>query len=338
MDPQSVPPSDTVRAFADAWSRLDLDRVIGLLHPDICYHNIPLEPLSGKDEVEAYLRAAGPFEWCRWTLREIAATGDRVLTERVDEMVVRGTKIVLPVMGGSQGIGLACAQLFHAEGANVTIAARGKQALEEAAHSMPGCRAATGDVTNSDDLKNILAVAGDVEVLINNAGGPPAGTIESLTDEQWHSAIQLTLMSAVRATQLVLPAMRRRNWGRIVNISSYGVKQPVPTLSLSNSVRMAVLGWAKTLARQVADSNITVNTVCPGWTRTDRVTSLIAERAGEGGDRDAVLANIVGTIPLGRLGEPEDVANLVAFLASDAAAYITGTAIQVDGGLVEGYA
>ena len=99
MDPQSVPPSDTVRAFADAWSRLDLDRVIGLLHPGICYHNIPLEPLSGKYEVEAYLRAAGPFEWCRWTLREIAPTGDRVLTERVDEMVVRGTKIVLPVMG-----------------------------------------------------------------------------------------------------------------------------------------------------------------------------------------------------------------------------------------------
>jgi 3-oxoacyl-[acyl-carrier protein] reductase len=202
---------------------------------------------------------------------------------------------------------------------------------------MPGCRATIGDVTDIDDLERIVAAAGDVEVLVNNTGGPGAGLIEDLSDDQWEAALQLTLMSAVRATRLVLPAMRQKGWGRIINISSYGVKQPVPGLSLSNSVRMAVLGWAKTLARQVADSNITVNTVCPGWTRTDRVTSLIDQRTGEGGDRDAVLAAIVDAIPLGRLGEPEEVASLAAFLASEAAGYITGTAIQVDGGLVEGY-
>jgi 3-oxoacyl-[acyl-carrier protein] reductase len=241
------------------------------------------------------------------------------------------------VMGGSQGIGLACARLFHAEGANVTIAARGALSLSEAAAAMPGSKTIVGDVTQPADLERIVAAAGRVDVLVNNAGGPPAGTIESLTDEDWAAAIELTLMSAVRATKLVLPAMRSNRWGRIINISSYGVKQPVPGLSLSNSVRMAVLGWAKTLSRQVATDAVTVNTVCPGWTRTDRVASLIKDRAGEAGDSAGVLAKIVETIPLGRLGEPEDVANLVVFLASEAAAYITGTAIQVDGGLVEGY-
>ncbi len=242
------------------------------------------------------------------------------------------------VMGGSMGIGLACARLFHAEGATVTIAARGKQALQQAADSMPGCRMVVGDATSPEDLQRIVKAAGEVEVLVNNAGGPPPGLIEDLVDAQWDAAVQLTLMSAVRATRLVLPGMRDRAWGRIINISSFGVKQPVPGLSLSNSVRMATLGWAKTLARQVADSSITVNTVCPGWTRTDRISSLIAQRAGDQGDVEAELAKILQTIPLGRIGEPQDVANLVLFLASEAAAYITGTAIQVDGGLVEGYA
>lgn len=241
------------------------------------------------------------------------------------------------VMGGSQGIGLACAQAFHADGGKVTIAARGEAALREAALTMPGCQIVVGDASDAEDVRRIVEAAGTVDVLVNNAGGPPAGLIADLTDEQWDAAVQLTLMSAVRATRLVIPTMRERRWGRIVNISSYGVKQPVSGLSLSNSVRMAVLGWAKTLARQVADAQITVNTVCPGWTRTDRVTSLVEQRS-KGSDSGTVMAGILDTIPLGRLGEPDEIASLVLFLASERASYITGTAIQVDGGLVEGYA
>lgn len=242
------------------------------------------------------------------------------------------------VVGGSQGIGLACAQLFHSEGCHVTVAARGKEGLERAAASMPGCATVVADVCSSADIECMVTSTGSVDVLINNAGGPPAGRIEDLDDEQWDEAVQLTLMSTVRTTRLVLPSMRAKRWGRIINVSSYGVKQPVPGLSLSNSLRMAVLGWAKTLARQVANDGITVNTVCPGWTRTGRVSSLIKQRAGPDGDTAKALDEIVRTIPLGRLGESADVANLVLFLASELAGYITGTAIPVDGGLIEGYA
>lgn len=242
------------------------------------------------------------------------------------------------VLGASQGIGLACAQGFHAEGARITISARGESALAEAADSMPGCRWAPGDVRDPSDLAAIVRLAGEVDVLVNNAGGPPAGSFDELTDDQWRDAVDLTLMSAVRATRLVLPHMRAQRWGRIINISSYGVKQPVPGLTLSNSIRMAVLGWAKTLSRQVAASQITVNTICPGWTQTNRVASLVRQRAGEDGDPSAAIAEIESTIPLGRLGRPEEIADLAVFLGSDAASYITGTAIAIDGGLVEGYA
>lgn len=242
------------------------------------------------------------------------------------------------VMGGSQGIGLACANGFHEAGARVTISARGKEALEAAAAGMPGCRIVQGDVRDPQDISRIVEAAGPVDVLVNNAGGPPPGLYEDLDDAQWAEAFELTLMSAVRATRLVLPHMRAQRWGRIVNISSYGVKQPVPGLTLSNSLRMAVLGWAKTLAGQVGRDNITVNTVCPGWTRTERVAAIVRQRAGRPGDEEAVIAGIVSDIPLGRLGEPHEIANLAVFLGSEAAAYMTGTAIQVDGGIVEGYA
>lgn len=242
------------------------------------------------------------------------------------------------VMAGSQGIGLACAQAFHAEGARVVIAARGREALDAAASGMAGCIAVQGDVTRPDDIARIAAAAGPVDILVNNAGGPPPGPYGALTDADWQAAVDLTLMSAVRAARAVLPHMRAQHWGRIVNISSIGVKQPVPGLSLSNSVRMAVLGWAKTLAGQVGPDGVTVNTVCPGWTRTARVDSLFDKQSAETGKLVAEIeAAMVTQVPLRRVGEPEDVANMVVFLASEAAAYVTGTAIQVDGGIVQGY-
>jgi 3-oxoacyl-[acyl-carrier protein] reductase len=242
------------------------------------------------------------------------------------------------VMAGSRGIGFACALAFHNEGAKVTISGRDHAALDIAADRLRGCRAVAGDVSVEDDVARMVAAAAPVDILVNNAGGPPAGLFDSLSDEDWEAAFELTLMSAVRASRQVLPHMRRQRWGRIVNISSYGVKQPVPGLTLSNSLRMAALGWAKTLATQVGPDNVTVNTVCPGWTDTERVSSLVDQRAlASGESADEVLREIAGQIPLGRLGQPEEIANLVVFLGSEAAAYITGTAIQVDGGIVQGY-
>ena len=242
------------------------------------------------------------------------------------------------VTAGSQGIGLACAKAFHAEGARVTISGRGQDALDRAAASMPGCLAVQGDVTDTAQIERMVEQAGPVDILVSNAGGPPAGAFDQLSDEDWSAAFDLTLMSAVRTSRLVLPHMRAQRWGRIVMISSYGVKHPVPGLMLSNSLRLAALGWAKSLSRQVGAEGITVNTVCPGWTRTARVGSLVEQRAAQAGGADAALDAIVKDIPLGRLGEPEEIANLVLFLGSEAASYMTGTAIQVDGGIVEGYA
>jgi 3-oxoacyl-[acyl-carrier protein] reductase len=242
------------------------------------------------------------------------------------------------ITAGSQGIGRACAQAFHAEGAKVVIAARGKEALDAAAATMPGCVAIQGDVTNLDDLARIAAQAGSVDILVNNAGGPPPGPYDALSDTDWHAAVELTLMSAVRMTRAVLPHMRAQRWGRIVNISSLGVKQPVPGLSLSNSVRMAVLGWAKTLASQIGPDGITVNTVCPGWTRTARVDDIFKKQSAASGKSMAEIeAAMVEQVPLRRVGEPEDIANMTVFLASEAASYVTGTAILVDGGVVQGY-
>jgi len=252
------------------------------------------------------------------------------------DLDLKGRSVV--VMGGSKGIGLACAQQFQQEGASVTICARSQASVDQGLAHLHNAVGVVADVTDAQDLSRVFdcaeAAFGKVDVLVVNAGGPPAGPLDSLSDDQWRAAVDLTLMSAVRAARLALPGMRERRWGRIVVISSFGVKQPAPNLSLSNSVRMAVLGWAKTLATQVAVDNVTVNTVCPGWTRTDRVTSLLADAA----DAAAMEASIVSAIPLGRIGDADEIARLVVFLGSEAASYMTGTAIQVDGGIVQGYA
>ncbi len=246
------------------------------------------------------------------------------------------------VMAGSQGIGLASAQGFHKAGANVAICARSQGPLDEAAASMPGCLAMTADVTNEGDInafvKAIQEQFGAIDILVNNAGGPPPGAFADLGDADWAAAVELTLMSAIRTTRMVLPGMQSRGWGRIVNISSFGVKQPVDNLTLSNSIRMAVLGWAKTLANQVGPDGITVNTVCPGWTRTARVEKLLARQSAKTGSSTAEIeATLVQDIPLRRVGEAAEIANLTVFLGSEAAGYITGTAIAADGGATRGY-
>lgn len=246
------------------------------------------------------------------------------------------------VTAGSKGIGLATALGFHNGGAKVAICGRSQDKLDAAAAQMPGCLALIGDVSKSQDIDRVVnavtAEFGGVDVLVNNAGGPPPGLFEDLADEDWNKAIELTLMSVIRATRLVLPHMRSQKWGRIINISSSGVKQPVPGLTLSNSIRMAVLGWAKTLANQVAGDNVLVNTVCPGFTNTDRVTQILEQQsAASGKSTEEIAAAIATQIPMQRIGEPEEIANLAVFLGSEAASYITGTSIQVDGGSVQGF-
>ena len=185
----------------------------------------------------------------------------------------------------------------------------------------------------------VLAVAsagierfGRIDILVTNAGGPPAGTFDQLTREQWDDAIRLTLLSAVELARQVLPGMKERRWGRIINITSIAVKQPVDGLMLSNSLRAGLTGFARTLANEVAAEGITVNNVLPGYTRTERLEELVEFLAKKQvGDVRGIWEQ---EIPMARLGEPKELAATVAFLASERASYITGTSIQVDGGWI----
>ena len=249
------------------------------------------------------------------------------------------------VMAASKGLGRACASALAAEGARVTIGARGAQALEETAQEIQrasGSRvlAVPTDVTKAEDVEAIVAATvgefGRIDILVNNAGGPPAGNFASFGDAQWQAAFELNLLSTVRLVRLVVPHMRKTGSGRIITIVSTSVKQPIDGLLLSNAIRSGVVGLAKTLSVELAPDNITVNNVCPGRILTDRFRHIyhIAERVQQGVSEEAALKEVARDVPMGRIGKPEELGAFVAFLASQQAAYITGTTIQVDGGLV----
>jgi len=258
------------------------------------------------------------------------------------DLGLRG-KIAL-VTAASRGLGRAIADALGAEGASLIICARGTDALEEAGAAIVQRTGAevemvAADVSTAEGIARAWQHARDrfgrVDVLVTNAGGPPSGPFESHEWDVWQQAVELTLRSAVELTRLVLPGMKERRWGRILNVTSIAVKQPVDGLMLSNSIRAAVTGFGRTLANEVARYGITVNNILPGYTRTERVDQLNAATAArEGVTVDDVSRRIEAQIPMRRLGEPDEFAALAAFLASEQAAYITGQSIAVDGGWI----
>jgi len=250
------------------------------------------------------------------------------------------------IAASSQGLGKAVALALAREGAKLAMCSRRADAIETAADEI---RRATGvealaraaDVTRPDEVRRLVAETlerfGRIDICVTNAGGPPSKSFAETTEDDWAAAVNLNLMSVVYFAREVLPVMRKQRWGRLLAITSVAVKQPIDGLILSNSVRSAVSGLVKTLANEYGKDNVTVNNVCPGYTRTARLTEL-AERLARGEGLAAHQAEERWTrqIPLGRLAEPEEFANLVTFLASERASYITGASVAVDGGLVKG--
>lgn len=231
------------------------------------------------------------------------------------------------VMGASSGLGLASAEALASEGANVTVFGRRRDLLEREAERI-GALAVRGDVTVPRDLERAVeqtvSAFGAVDILVVNSGGPPPGTALDVTPESLEQALELLLQPAVRLVSLCMPHLAASDGGRIIAITSIASKEPVPHIALSNALRPAVAGWLKTLAREVGPQGITVNCVAPGRIATARLDHLYP-----GGPTDADLADI----PLRRWGEPRELGDVVCFLASDRARYVTGQTVVVDGGL-----
>lgn len=258
------------------------------------------------------------------------------------ELNLQGKTVL--VTAASMGIGRATAQLFIKEGCKVAICSRNKENLVKAANEIKSLYSVEPlwvvcDINKLSDIENTISVIrknyGDIDILVNNCGGPIPGFFENLSDDNWQDAFEQILLSAIRFTRLVLPGMKSKNWGRIINITSLSVKQPVDNLILSNSLRSAVTGWAKTLSNQVGKFNITVNNVAPGYTLTARLYELAVSRAKQSGDsHEHVLASMANDVPMKRLARPDEVGSLVVYLASEQAGFITGSTIAVDGGVI----
>ena len=248
------------------------------------------------------------------------------------------------VVAASKGMGKASAMGLAAEGARVVMCARGEAALKEAAGEVKQKTGAevlalVADASRPADISKVVAEAnrafGGVDILVANVGGPPPGPFEQMTDEQWKAAFEQVHLSTVRFIREVLPHMKQAKWGRILAIQSSSVKQPVEGLVLSNGIRPGIAGLFKTLAGDLASHGITVNLVLPGRIMTDRFKEHQTDRAKRSGitfDKQVELSS--ADIPMGRIGTPEEFAAMVVFLASVRASYVTGTAVQVDGGLI----
>jgi 3-oxoacyl-[acyl-carrier protein] reductase len=250
------------------------------------------------------------------------------------------------VAGASKGLGKAVAMELSKEGAKVAICAREHPELPKAVEEI---RSLTGgevigiaaDLSISEQARAFIRKGlehfGTVDILVNNAGGPPDRKFLDIDEDLWNSAFRLILLSAITMTREAVPAMIEKRWGRIINLASVAVKQPIDGLILSNTIRIGIIGLAKTLSNELAPYNITVNNICPAYTITERVRKLSAEIAGKKGiTPDEVIGTWESQIALHRMGKPEEIAALAAFLASERAGFITGDSIQIDGGWYKG--
>ncbi len=259
-------------------------------------------------------------------------------------MVSRSDRCAI-VCAASKGLGKASALALARDGVRVAICARAREPLEAAAAEIRAATSAVvvpivADVARAEDVKRLVAQAaaalGAIDILVTNTGGPKSGPFESLSDDDWIASMDSIVMSVVRLCRAVIPHLRERGGGRIIHVTSVSVKQPIDGLVLSNALRAAVTGLSRTLANELARDRILVNCVAPGYTATDRVVQLNeAAATREGVAVQEVQARLERQIPLGRLGTPEEFGAAVAFLASPAASFITGTTLQVDGGYVK---
>jgi 3-oxoacyl-[acyl-carrier protein] reductase len=248
------------------------------------------------------------------------------------------------VVASSQGLGKAIASQLAEEGANVMLTSRNVEKLQEVEAELQQLGEGKvsyfrADITNPEDIKALVQETreklGKIDILINNAGGPPGGNFDAFDDEDWQKAFELNLLSYIRVIREVLPDLKEEG-GRIINIASSSIKQPIPGLILSNTFRLGIVGLAKSLAEELAPYNILVNTVAPGRIATDRVAFLDQLKADKQGlSREQVEEASKKQIPLGRYGKPEEFAKVVAFLVSDANTYLTGSSFLVDGGMIK---
>ncbi|MFK9092235.1 SDR family oxidoreductase [Bacillus salipaludis] len=248
------------------------------------------------------------------------------------------------VVASSQGLGFAIAERLVKEGANVMISGREEEKLKQKANVLETIGSGKvsyqkADITNLNDIKKLAAVTaetfGGIQLLVNNAGGPPSGSFEELTDEDWQSSFELNLLSYVRLIRETLPYLKQQG-GKILNIASSSIKEPIPGLILSNTFRTGIIGLSKTLASELAPYNILINTIAPGRIATDRVMHLDQVNADKlGVEREKIELKAKAGIPLKRYGTPEEFANVATFLLSDANSYMTGSSFLVDGGMVK---
>jgi 3-oxoacyl-[acyl-carrier protein] reductase len=250
------------------------------------------------------------------------------------------------VAAASRGIGFAVARELGREGARVFLCSRDKDRATDAAlkiHEETGAEVTglAADVTSDEDVERFVSTAraanGRIDICVTNAGGPPASTFDLTDLEMYRRAFELNALSAIRLAQHVVPVMRAAKWGRLINITSISVKQPIDGLLLSNTIRAGLTGWAKTLSTEVAADGVTVNNVAPGYTLTERQDELATARSlNTGKSKEEMIEGWASQIPMRRLASAEEIAAAVAFLASERASYITGVTLQVDGGWVRG--
>ncbi|MCG5102220.1 SDR family oxidoreductase [Oceanobacillus alkalisoli] len=260
------------------------------------------------------------------------------------DLKLKGKSVI--VAASSKGLGKAIALKFAEEGAHVLLSSRNEEELKQTVAEIKqksgneNVRYETCDITDASQIKRLVETAiewnGKVDVLINNAGGPPAGTFDKFSDHDWQAAFELNLLSFIRLTREVLPSMKESGAGRIVNIASSSIKQTLDNLILSNTFRAGIVGLSKSLSQEVAEDNILINTVGPGRIATDRVQELDEIQADKQNTSYEQIRNKAeSSIPIGRYGEPEEFANMVVFLASGTNTYVTGQSLVVDGGLVK---